>query len=204
MSPAGTRVVAYLRTSKDEQGAGLEAQRKAVQDAVAARGWELVDVYEEHASGRSRSGRPSLGLALAAIKAGQASALVVTKLDRLTRSLLDFAQLSEQVPLVVLEQGFDMLTSHGRAMAGMLAVFAQFERELISERTKAGLAVKRAQGILPGPKPADVPSDLIRSLHQENGGILSRTAAALNARAVPSPSGGGRWHARSVQRVLAR
>jgi DNA invertase Pin-like site-specific DNA recombinase len=127
--------------------------------------------------------------------------VVVTKLDRLTRSLLDFAELAERVPLVVLEQGFDMTTSHGRAMAGMLAVFAQFERELIGERTRAGLSVIRSQG-RPISRPAvvDQPEVAERvAAMRASGMTLQAIADTLNRDGIPTIRGGTTWRPSSVQ-----
>lgn len=88
--------------------------------------------------------------ALEAVEGGQADALCVAKLDRLSRSLLDFAGLMERSrkrgwSLVALDLGVDTSTPSGEMMASVLATFAQFERRLIGERTRAALAEKRAR-----------------------------------------------------------
>ena len=88
----------------------------------------------------------------------QANTLVVAKLDRLSRSMLDFAKVMETSQkqgwaLVALDVQVDTTTSSGEAMANMLAVFSQFERRLISERTKQALAQKRAAGVRLGAIP---------------------------------------------------
>ena len=145
----GMQVIGYVRVSTDEQGVsgiGLEAQRRAIRVECKNRGWKLLRIEEDVASGKSTNGRPGLERALAGCAAGEAQGLVAAKLDRITRSLLDFAKLVQEAQrrgydLVVIEQGFDLSTSHGRAMAGMLAVFAEFERELISDRITAALAI---------------------------------------------------------------
>jgi DNA invertase Pin-like site-specific DNA recombinase len=82
-------VVGYVRVSTDEQldsGAGLEAQRRAIRDECQRRGWRLADIYEDAASGRALTGRSGLKAALAALDGRVATALVVAKLDRLSRS----------------------------------------------------------------------------------------------------------------------
>ncbi|MGA2932232.1 MAG: recombinase family protein, partial [Acidimicrobiales bacterium] len=92
-------VVGYVRVSTDEQatsGLGLDAQRAAIDDECSRRGWELVEVYEDAgASGKTIVGRPALQEALEAVRSHRAGALVVAKLDRLSRSLLDVAALME-------------------------------------------------------------------------------------------------------------
>ena len=101
-----------------------------------------------------------LRLALEAIEAGTAEGLVVAKLDRLSRSLLDFAALMERGRkrgwnLIALDLGVDTSTPSGEMMASVLATFAQqFERRLIGQRTKDALAVKRSQGVVLG-RPRD-------------------------------------------------
>lgn len=201
------RVVAYVRVSTDEQGRsglGLEAQRRAVADAAALKGWEVVAVHEDVASGGSTRRRPGLAAALAQLRAREADGLVAAKLDRLSRSLLDFAGLLERArregwDVVLLEQGFDLGTPTGRAMAGMLAVFAQWEREVIGERTAAAKAVRRSAG-----DPRQVPDAVrarIAELHRR--GMSERAIAArLDADGVPPI--GARWHRGTVTRLLPR
>ena len=96
----GRRVIGYVRVSTDEQvesGAGLAAQRSAIAAECSRRGWKLAALLEDAgASGGSMRGRPGLHCALETIEAGRADALVVAKLDRLSRSLLDFASLMDR------------------------------------------------------------------------------------------------------------
>ena len=90
-----TRALAYLRCSTREQAdsrLGLDAQRAAVMVEAERRGWQLVDVLvDAGASGKSLAGRPALSDALSLLDRGHADALIVAKLDRLSRSVLDFA-----------------------------------------------------------------------------------------------------------------
>src|SRR4051812_22324091 len=91
------QAVGYVRVSTSEQadsGLGLQAQRSAIKAEAKRRGWALVGIEEDAgASGKSMAGRAGLEAALALVESGQAEALVVAKLDRLSRSLLDFAAL---------------------------------------------------------------------------------------------------------------
>jgi DNA invertase Pin-like site-specific DNA recombinase len=96
--------------------------------------------------------RPGITRALELLSSGQASTLVVSRLDRLSRSLLDFAALMDLArrqswQIVCLDQGVDTSSPAGEMMASVLASFAQYERRLISQRTKAALAVRKAQGV---------------------------------------------------------
>ena len=146
------RAIGYSRVSTDaeRQGAGLTAQRRAIQRYAAPRGW-VIEIVSDEASG-STADRPALKDALGKLARHEADALIVSKLDRLSRSLVDFAdivRLAERQGwvLVVLDPELDMSAPSGRAMAGMLTVFAEFERSMIRERIKWALAVKRSQGV---------------------------------------------------------
>jgi DNA invertase Pin-like site-specific DNA recombinase len=206
-------VAGYVRVSTTEQadgGAGLEAQRRALADEAARRGWRLVDVFEDAgASGKSLAGRPGLQAALAAVERGDASALVVSKLDRLSRSLLDFAGLMERARrkgwgIVALDLGVDTSTPSGEMMASVLATFAQFERRLIGQRTRDALAVKRAQGIRLG-RPREVPPAVAARIHDlhRSGHRVAEIARILNRDCVSTPRG-GTWYRASVARVLSQ
>jgi len=207
------KAVGYIRVSTEDQadsGAGLEAQRTAIQEQCQRRGWDLVTIHADTASARSLASRPGLARALADIDQGAASALVVAKLDRLSRSLLDFSALMERSrkkgwALVALDLGVDTTTPAGEMMANVLAVFAQFERRLIGQRTREALAVKRLQGVRLGRRPVIMPATItmIRRA-RSRGQTLASIAALLNNESVPTAHGGQRWHVSTVQAVLAR
>ena len=129
-------------------------------DALIRAGVDPANIYLDHASGATAS-RPELDKALAsANRAGDQ--LVITRLDRLGRSVLHLvtlgAALRERgVGLRVLEQGIDTATAEGRAMFGMLSVLAELQRELIIANTKDGLAAARARGRTGGRRPKLTP-----------------------------------------------
>lgn len=214
MSPRGTKVVGYVRVSTSEQaekGAGLTAQRRAIEEACTRRGWVLTTILEDRGvSAKSTKGREALAAALAMIEAGGAEALVVAKLDRLSRSILDFSTLMERAAskgwaIVVLDMDFDMTTPTGELMANMLASFAQFERRLISQRTKDGLAVKRSEGVQLGRRSTLDERTVARIAKARDAGMsLAAIAQALNDDAIPTGQGGKRWYASSVKAVLDR
>jgi DNA invertase Pin-like site-specific DNA recombinase len=209
----GTQVLAYLRVSTQEQGdsqLGLQAQRQVIEQACAARGWVLVGVEQDIATGKDLK-RPGLARALDRCKA-DGLVLVSAKLDRISRSVHDFSglldrSLSEGWSLLVLDAGIDTSTPNGRAMVGMIAVFAQLERELIGERTKAALSVARQNGVRLGRPRADGP----RHAHlrercselRESGLSLQAIADRMMADGEPTVSGGFRWYAATVKRHLA-
>jgi len=205
------RTVGYIRVSTDEQldsGAGLEAQRAAIEAEVSRRGWELAEVFEDAASGEKLAGRSGLEAALAAVEGGEAEGLVVAKLDRLSRSLLDFAALMERSQrrgwaLVALDLGVDTSSPSGEMMASVLAVFAQFERRLIGQRTRDALAVRKAQGVQLGRR-SRVPAAIVRRVRREReqGASLAAIADGLTRDGVPTSYGGKRWYASTVRVVL--
>lgn len=219
------RVVGYVRVSTAEQadsGAGLEAQRAAISDEVERRGWELVGVFEDAngASGKSMRHREGLARALEAVEDGRADGLIVAKLDRLSRSLLDFAALMQRSQvngwsLVALDLGVDTSTPAGEMMAHVLATFAQFERRLIGQRTKDALHARVATGkpwvskqgrLTVGlGRPPGLPPSVRRRIVRERqqGRSLASIAAALNAEKVPTSQGGARWWPSTV-RLVAR
>jgi DNA invertase Pin-like site-specific DNA recombinase len=203
--------VGYVRVSTAEQGdsrAGLEAQRQAITDACAARGWRLLVVHEDVASGKAINGRPGLHAALNAIQRGEADRLVAAKVDRISRSLLDFSALLTRAQrqgwrLVALDLGIDLDTPMGEAMASMAATFSQLERRLIGQRTRDALAVKRAQGVRLG-RPRVLPDDVVARIvrEREAGRTLQAIAEGLDADGVPRAQGGARWYPRTVLAVL--
>ena len=206
------RAVGYVRVSTSEQadsGLGLQAQRSAIRAEAKRREWTLVGIEEDAgASGKSLVGRVGLEAALAIVEAGDAEALVVAKLDRLSRSLLDFAALMAQSQkrgwaLVAMDLGVDTSTPAGEFLANVLASAAQWERRIISQRTKDALAVKRAQGVQLGrPRVLDAAVlDRIEAF-RKSGLSLQAIADELNRAGVPTAHNGRRWYASTVRSVL--
>lgn len=210
-SPANT-AIAYLRVSTEEQaesGAGLDAQRATIAAEADRRGWTITAWYvDAGASGKSMTNRPELAKALADVRERRAASLVVAKLDRLSRSLLDFAALMADAQrsgwnLVALDLGLDLSTPSGEMMAGVMAVYAQFERRIIGQRTRDGLAAKRAAGVRLG-APRTAADDVLRAAVNAYRDTSSWSAAAraLTESAVPTPTGRGRWYPASVRHLV--
>jgi DNA invertase Pin-like site-specific DNA recombinase len=145
--------------------------------------------------------------ALGAVESGAASVIVVAKLDRLSRSLVDFASLMARAQaggwnIVALDLGIDLTTAAGEFMANVMASAAQWERRIIGQRTRDALAVKRAQGVRLG-RPQEVAVGVvtrIRGAHQAGAG-WSAIARQLNAEAVPTTHGGAKWYPSTVRAV---
>jgi DNA invertase Pin-like site-specific DNA recombinase len=216
MHPNVRRAVGYCRVSSREQGEsglGLAAQAEAIRQACEARGWTLAHVYREVESGKSRNGRPKLKAALEQLQAGAAQALVVAKLDRLARSTLDFAEIVAQAraegwTLVILDPAIDLASPHGRMIAGILASLAEWERELISQRTKEGLAQARERGSRMGPPDSRrIPPELrerILAMRQRDRMSFRAIALTLTEEGVPTATGAAKWAPETVrQAVLA-
>lgn len=220
---AMTKFVAYLRTSTKDQNLGIEAQRAKAQAYAQAQGGEIVAEYEEHESGKVDT-RPELARAIAHCEAHGAT-LLIAKLDRLSRRVAFLFELKERLEAKGLEAVcVDMPEiMKSTLMLGVMASLAQQERELISERTKAALAAKKAQGIKLGrPKGADTSTATQASVSkrmgeaqawaESHGPAILRMAKSMNTNQIAmtlneqgiSTRRGGKWTATSVKRVLER
>jgi DNA invertase Pin-like site-specific DNA recombinase len=206
------RAIGYVRVSTTEQGesgAGLAAQRAAIQAEAARRGW-AIEWIEDVASGRDLK-RPGMQTALDAMANGEADVLAVAKLDRLSRSLLDFAGLIERATregwsLVSLDPAVDLTTPSGRLLANVMMSFASFEREIIGQRTREGLAAKRAAGVRLGRPLSLDPAvrERIRTLRVANVSN-AEIARRFNHEGVPTAQGAPTWTRASVRAAaLAR
>ena len=209
---SGDRVIGYTRVSTEEQGvsgAGLAAQRRAIKAECDRRGWQLVRVEEDVLSGKTLN-RPGLTNALDACRSAEVSGIVVAKLDRLSRSLVDFAGLLVEAQakgfnLVALDLGVDLSTPAGEFLASVMASAAQWERRIIGQRTKDALAVRKEQGVKLGrpPLPRDALGRRIASM-RKRGLTLQGIADKLNAEGIPTLRGGREWRPSSVRVVLNR
>lgn len=212
------RFVSYHRVSTEKQGIdghGIEAQRQAVNRYLASLDCELLATFEEVESGANNR-RPKLAEALKLAKSKKAI-LVIAKLDRLSRNAAFLLQLQES--------GVDFVAcdcpNADKLSVGIIALLAQRERELISERTKAGLAVAKARGVrLGNPRPAAslvaaskaiqtrkaaFSAEMAKVISEIQGtGVrsLSKIADCLNKRGERT-SRNGTWTATAVKRILA-
>lgn len=163
LPPRRLRCAAYTRKSSEEgleqEFNSLDAQREACEAYVMsqrAEGWTLVpDYYDDGGVSGGTLERPALKRLLADIEAGKIDVVVVYKIDRLSRALMDFARLVEvfernSVTFVSVTQSFNTTTSMGRLTLNILLSFAQFEREVIGERIRDKVAASRKKGIWMG------------------------------------------------------
>ena len=220
--------VAYYRVSTDKQGQsglGLDAQRAAVEQHARAVGGTVVAEFRDVESGR-KADRSGLAAALSACRAQRAT-LLIAKLDRLARSVAFISNLMEgKVDFVVADMpGVNRLTVH------VLAAVAEHEREVISQRTKAALAMAKLRGtrlgnprLPPAGRLAAAPApitpggmarvevakaravaaygDVVEAARMAGARSLGDYAQALQAARVLTPKGGNCWSRPSVARVL--
>ena len=184
------RCAVYTRKSTDEglekEFNSLDAQRESCEAYIASQrseGWVLVhDRYDDGGVSGGTLERPALKRLLADIEAGLVDVVVVYKIDRLSRSLMDFAKLVQifdqnEVTFVSVTQSFNTTTSMGRLTLNILLSFAQFEREVIGERVRDKIAASRARGMwMGGPVPL--------GYRVENRKLLVEEAAAATVRRV--------------------
>lgn len=197
----------YTRVSTDEQvnGYGLDAQRDTLEQEAARRGWTVEHFADEGVSGKSIG--PKLQEVLQLLASGQGDGLVVAKLDRLSRSIVNASNIIESAQrqgwsLVILDLGVDLTTAAGRMQAMMLVNFAQYERELISERTKSALAAKKRRGEPIGRPRVATPSVVRRIVKLRNAGnTYDAIASTLTSEKVLSPLGKPSWQPSTVRRI---
>ena len=207
-----TRALGYLRVSTDEQansGAGLDAQAAAISSTISARGWELVSLFSDEgvSAGVEVDKRPALAIALVMLRRGEADALVVSKLDRLTRSVSAIGPLVKRAEregwkLVILDADVDMSTAGGMLVANVLGSVAEWERAVIAERTRAALATRKAKGMRLG-RPVILASSVRSRVAElrEAGLSMQAVADTLNSDRTPTARG-GTWHPSTVRGVL--
>jgi DNA invertase Pin-like site-specific DNA recombinase len=221
-------VIAYVRVSTKGQGRsglGLDAQRTALDDFARREKFDIVESFTEveTAKGDTLARRPQLAAALKAAKRikdddyGRAP-IVVAKLDRLSRDVHFISGLmAEKVPFLVADLGTDT----DPFMLHIYAAFAEKERRMISERTKAGLREALKRGVTRKGKPLETigghnaqsdrnaqaalaTAEALRPVMAKLADLSHRAAAeALNRKRIKTPLG-GKWHSVTVQRVRAR
>lgn len=213
------RVLGYARISDHEQstdGLSLDTQRKAIEAACAQRGWDLIDVLADDGFTGRNDNRPALQRAMVMLRRKQdrPDAIVVSRLDRLTRSLRDLAGLIETAErrhwgIVALDFDFNTTTANGELVAHIIGAVARWESRMNSERTSAGMkavhARKRETGEAFGFQPQVDEVTVQRILRaRRRGDSYGQIARRLDAQRVPTPGGGARWYPSTVERICKR
>ncbi|MFV2110284.1 recombinase family protein [Micromonospora sp. LOL_015] len=224
--PTGpSRVSIYIRRSTDDehQPFSLDAQRAALEKYVASQpDWTIVAEYEDDASGATTE-RPGLKKALHAAKAGLYDVLLVYRLDRFSRSVTDLLDLvtileASNVRFSSATEPIDTGGPFGRMMLQLLAVFAEFERNIIIDRVKSGMTAKASKGkwaggtrpygylvnpdhrLVPHPDEAPILRDIFRLYTRDRVGTRA-IATTLNERGVPNRTG-KKWSGHTINRIL--
>src|SRR5207249_2301576 len=185
---------------------GLAAQEATIRAECERRGWELVTVIRDEGESGKSLDRPGLRRVLELVANRKANVLVAAKLDRVSRSVLDFAALLEwfiaaDAALVALDVGVDTSTPGGRLVANVFASVAEWERDTISARTRDALQAARARGQQVG-RPAVADHDgLATRIHElrDDGLTLQAIADLLNGERIPTVRGAKQWRPSSVQ-----
>ena len=220
------KVIGYIRVSTDEQaqgGVSLEAQRAKLEQYAELYDLDLVDVVVDAGVSAKNLNRDGLRVALSVLDGGQASGLLVAKLDRLTRSVRDLSDLLEKYfgtryALLSVAEKVDTSSAAGRMILNIMATVSQWEREVIGERTSAALQHKISQGQHVGApglgyKMTDgrleedqAELEVVRRIIalRASGLTLQAIADQLNQEGIPTKRGGRLWHPSTVTYILSR
>jgi DNA invertase Pin-like site-specific DNA recombinase len=201
------KLIAYLRTSKEEQTNGIPAQRHLLSRYADLKNHEIVEWLEDHASGKDMD-RPGMRTALEMLSQGEAEGLAVAKLDRVSRSVPDFAGLlatakKQEWAFIAIDLDVDTSTPNGALVANVMMSIAQWERSIISQRTSEALQAKKRQGARLG-RPVQTPIAVRRRVQRQRdrGWTYARIAERLNRDGVPTAQGGECWRESTVRNLL--
>lgn len=210
------RAIGYIRVSTEDQaesGLSLAHQRAKIEAYAVATDLDLVAVVEDAGESAKSLNRPGIQKVIEAVRAGEVAAVVILKLDRITRSVRDLGTLVDLfdktgASLVSVQDSINTSTAAGRLVLNVLGSVAQWEREAIGERTAAALAVKKNRSERVGTLPygfdlADDGRTLIPNAHEQEGLSLlrelrlagmsyRRIGAELEARGFTTKAG-GKW-----------
>ncbi|AIF51544.1 recombinase family protein [Pelosinus sp. UFO1] len=219
----------YLRVSTDEQaehGVSLPSQKSRIIAYCQSQGWNLYDLYIDDGYSGKNLNRPAMQRLIADVKEQKIGAVIVIKLDRLSRRQKDVLYLLEDVfePSFVgfksVSEPFDTTTPFGKAAIGMMAVFAQLERETIVERVREGKKEAAKQGRFMGGPIAlgykfnrdtrkleinEMEAETVRFIFSEylnSGKGYQHIADALNERHTPTPSTANQWSRGTIRAIL--
>ena len=219
------KAIGYARVSTDKQadrGVSLEAQTEKIRAMTVVHTANLAEIIVEAGESAKSLNRPGMQRLLALVDSGDVNAVIIAKLDRLTRSVKDLCELLERfdrrgVALISVAESLDTSSAAGRLVLNIMTAVSQWEREAIGERTRDALSHKRTNGERVGniqfgyrlcadekhvePDPAEqAVLHEIRDLRQ-SGHTLRGIAAALNHRALRTRRG-STWRFEHVARIL--
>jgi DNA invertase Pin-like site-specific DNA recombinase len=177
------KIALYARVSTTDKGQDPEMQLRELREYCERRQWTITNEFVDVGVSGSKDSRPQLNKLMSGAKQRQFDAVLVWKIDRFGRSLKHLVSALAEfealgIAFVSLRDSFDLTTPAGRLMFNMVASFAEFERDLIRERVKAGIANRRAKGFRVGRKPIIVDSVRLQALRSE-GQTIRQIADAL-------------------------
>ena len=166
------RAALYARVSTSDKGQDPEVQLRELREYCQRRGFTITGEYVDIGVSGSKDSRPQLNRLLAAAHRRQCDAVLVWKLDRFGRSLkhlvnalAEFESLG--VAFISLKESLDLTTPAGRLMFGIISAMAEFERDLIRERVRSGIAHRRAKGLRVGRKPIILDAGRLATMRSE-------------------------------------
>lgn len=220
------RAIGYVRVSTEDQaqaGVSLDAQEQRIRAFCQAKDWSLVALIRDEGASAKNLHRPGMQEILASCRKKAFDVVVVLKLDRLTRSVRDLGFLVEDVfakhgvAFCSLQDSFDTSTANGRMVMNLLATVAQWERDIISERTKGAMAFMKASlrrvGAVPfgfdlsgkylTPNEEETQTLKMMSAWREEGLSYQAIADKLNVKGLTAKNG-GKWYSKTVRGALRR
>jgi site-specific DNA recombinase len=221
------RAIGYVRVSTDKQadhGVSLEAQEAKIRAMATVQGAEIAELIVDGGESAKDLKRPGMERLLTLVDERKVDTVIIDKLDRLTRSVKDLAELLERfqrrgVSLVSVAESLDTGSAAGRLVINIMTAVSQWEREAIGERTRDAMQHKRSNGRCVGnlaygyrlsadgehvePEPTEQKAlNHIRSLHQQ-GHSLRQIAASLNGQSLRTRRGSG-WRHDHILRIIGR
>jgi putative DNA-invertase from lambdoid prophage Rac len=171
------KVGLYGRVSTTDKGQDPELQLKDLRQYASARGWKVFGEYVDKGESGAKDRRPQLDRLMEDARKRRIDGILVWKLDRFGRSLKSLVTTLEElrslgVQFVSYTENLDFSTPAGRAMANLIGVFAEFERDLIRERVKAGIQNAKSKGIRVGRRPL-IDEKLLRTVRDRRGKGMS-------------------------------
>jgi site-specific DNA recombinase len=218
------RAIGYARVRTEEQsqqGVSISNQVQKIQAYCIAKDWELVAVIRDEGCSGKDLNRPGMQEIIKGCRKRAFDVVVTMKLDRLTRSVKDLGYLVEDVfnkhgvAFSSLQDNFDTSTANGRMVMNILATLAQWERDIISERTRDAMQFMKRSLMLVGavpfgfdlsgkeltPNPDEMETIQKLITMKGEGASYQRIAGQFNAEAIPAKNG-GRWHPKTVMGVV--
>jgi len=176
VKPGRNRVGIYARVSTADKGQDTELQLKDLRAFAHARGWQIHEEYVDEGMSGMLAKRPALDRLLTACRHRQIDVVLVWRLDRLGRSLKHLIMMLDElqslgVAFVALHEQIDCTTATGQLMLHLLGAFAEFERALIRERVKAGLAHAQSKGRQLGRPRLEIDPARVKSLRKDGRSI---------------------------------